>query len=283
MSIKILADSASDLTKDLYEKYDIDVMPLSVIMNDQEYRDRVNLDSNELMCYMEAGGVPKTSQVPYSIIEETFKDKCSNHETVIYIAFSSGLSGTYNTAKLVERQMKEVNPELDLTVVDSRSATLGLGLIVLSAAKMSRDGHSKNEILEKIEFNIDHIEHFFTVKDLNYLYKGGRIRKSQACFGNILNINPILCVDDGKLAIIDKARGRRRAIKKIIELVESEDYELQNQVIGINHGNDLAGVEYIMDLLKKKTNIGEIIINDVGCAIGAHAGPGFLGVYFINK
>lgn len=283
MSIKILADSASDLPNEIYEKYNIDVMPLSVIMDKQEYSDRIDLDSKKLFNYMESGGVPKTSQVAYTVIKQKFNELASYYDTIIYIAFSSGLSGTYTTAKLVEMQMKEINPDLDLIVIDSKCATIGLGLLVMDAAKMVQNGSTKYEVINRINFNINHMEHIFTVKNLEYLYKGGRIKKSEAYLGNMLNINPILCVKDGKLVALKKVRGRKKTIRNIVKILESRGDKLQHQIIGITHGNDLEEVEYLKNVLEKEYKISEIIINDVGSVIGAHTGPGFLGVCFLNK
>ena len=283
MSIKIIADSASDLPKEFYDSYNIDMLPLLVYVDAKEYRDGVDIHSSEVFEYMKDGGIPTTAQVPYSVFDSKFRKLAEEGGSYIYIAFSSELSGTYHTAKLVESEVKKDYPNLDLHIIDSQSATLGLGLIILKAIKMSNEGCSKEEILQTIEFYINHMEHIFTVDNLDYLYRGGRISRTAALMGTLLNIKPLLEVNEGKLIPIEKIRGKKRALKKLIDIVDERGANLQEQIIGLNHADNLETVNYIKSILQEKYGIKEFIINNVGSAIGSHTGPGFLGIYFLNK
>lgn len=283
VSIKIITDSASDLPKEIYERYNINVLPLLVYMDDTEYRDGVDILSPQLFEYMKKGGNASTAQVPYSVFDKKFRELAEEGGSYIYIAFSSQLSGTYQTAKLVESEIKKEYSNFDLHIIDSMSASLGLGLIVLKAATMASEGCSKEQILKTINFYINHMEHVFTVDNLEYLYRGGRVSKTAAFAGSLLNIKPILDVQEGKLIPIEKIRGRKRSLKKIIEIVGSRGEYLEEQIICINHADDIETAKDIKNILEEKYGIKEFIINDVGSTIGAHTGPGLIGIYFLNK
>jgi len=281
--IKIITDSASDLPKETYEGYCIDVLPLLVYMDDTEYRDGVDILSPQIFEHMRNGGKASTAQVTYSVFDKKFRELAEEGGSYIYIAFSSQLSGTYQTAKLVESEIKKEYPNFDLHIIDSMSASLGLGLMVLKAATMASEGCTKEEVLRTINFYINHIEHIFTVDNLEYLYRGGRVSRTAAVAGSLLNIKPILEVKEGKLVPLEKIRGRKRSLNKVMEIVDNRGVHLEEQIIGINHADDISTAEDIKNILEEKYGIKEFIINDVGSSIGAHTGPGFIGIYFLSK
>jgi len=282
MGVKIITDSASDLPIDIIEKYNIEVIPLLVHMQDKEYRDTVDIKPKEVYDYMRNGGTVKTAQIPYGVFNDKFREYASTGEQYIYIAFSSGLSGTYQTAKLVEKEIKEEYPDFDFDVIDTKCASLGEGLVVLKAVMMASEGCSKEEILKTVDFYKNHMEHIFTVEDLDYLCRGGRVSKTAAIMGNVLNIKPILDVEDGKLIPIEKIRGRKKSIKRMIEIVEERAPNLSQQVVGINHGDDIELAMFIKQKLEE-LGVKEFVISEVGASIGAHSGPGTLSIYFLNK
>ncbi|GFN35556.1 DegV family protein [Tepidimicrobium xylanilyticum] len=286
MLVKILTDSGCDLPKEIIEEYDIDVLPIVVIKDDKEYLDGVTMEPKTLYDNMRMGQVYKTAQIPPKMFEEKFEECAQKGKNVIYIAFSSGLSSTYQTSVLVRDSLKERYPSMNIDIVDSKSASIGFGLLVHKAAQMAKEGKTKEEILNMLDFYVEHIEHIFTVDDIEYLYRGGRVTRTQAFMGGLLNIKPILDIPrNGTLRPIEKVRGRKKVLARMIELMEERagHADLKSQVIGINHGDDLDGAMKLKRMIEEKFGCTQFIINMVGCAIGAHSGPGTLSVFFLNK
>ena len=220
------------------------------------------------------------------MFEEKFEELARKEESVIYIAFSSGLSGTYQTSVLVRDSLKDKYPNMDIDIVDSRSASVGFGLLVHKAGKMAKEGRSKEEILNMLDFYVKHIEHIFTVDDIEYLFRGGRVSRTQAFVGGLLNIKPILDIpEDGTLQPREKVRGRSKVMKRMVEIMGERgiNADLKNQIIGINHGDDIQGAMKLKEMIEEKYGCTDFIINIIGCAIGAHSGPGTLSVFFLNE
>lgn len=284
MSIKILSDSACDLPEDIISEYGIEILPIVVIKDDKEYLDKISIEPTEVYEGMRNGEVFKTAQIPPAIFMERFEDIAKKGDSAIYIAFSSGLSGTYNTSMSVKETIKEQYNDLDLDIIDTKAASGGFGLIVLKAAQMAKEGKSKAEILKVIEFYKENMEHIFTVDNIEYLFRGGRVSKTQAFVGGLLNIKPILNVENGNLVPIDKARGRNKAFKSMLEIIEdrSKNTNLKDQVFGITHGDDLEGALKIKDLISEKFGVDKFVINIIGSAIGAHSGPGTIALFFLK-
>ena len=286
MTVKILTDSACDLPEDVIKEYDIDVMPIIVIDDDTEYLDNVTIKPKTLYDNMRKGKVYKTSQIPVNTFQDKFEEIAKEGRSTIYIAFSSGLSATYQSAVLTRDNLKEEYPDLDITIVDSKAAALGHGLLVHKAAKMAKEGKSKEEILNMLSFYIDSIEHIFTVDDIEYLFRGGRVTRTQAFLGGLLNIKPILEVTkDGKLRPLEKIRGKGKVLKRMLELMEqrSKGADLSLQTIGISHGDNLDNALKLKNMIEEKYGCKDFIINHIGCAIGAHSGPGTIALFFLNK
>lgn len=282
----MLTDSACDLPEDVIKEYDIDVMPIIVIDDDTEYLDNVTIKPKTLYDNMRKGKVYKTSQIPVNTFQDKFEEIAKEGRSTIYIAFSSGLSATYQSAVLTRDNLKEEYPDLDITIVDSKAASLGHGLLVHKAAKMAKEGKSKEEILNMLSFYIDSIEHIFTVDDIEYLFRGGRVTRTQAFLGGLLNIKPILEVTkDGKLRPLEKIRGKGKVLKRMLELMEqrSKGADLSLQTIGISHGDNLDNALKLKNMIEEKYGCKDFIINHIGCAIGAHSGPGTIALFFLNK
>lgn len=285
MGVRILSDSACDLPKNILEEYNIDIVPIVVIKDDKEYFDGETITPQEVYDGMREGIVYKTAQIPPNIFNDKFEEYAKNDEDIIYIAFSSGLSGTYQTSVFVKEQIQEKYPNFKLEIIDTKAASGGFGLIVYYAAKMVKEGKSKEEVLKAIEFYRDHMESIFTVDDIEYLFRGGRVSRTQAFLGGLLNIKPILDVEDGKLVPIEKVRGKNKVFKAMLDLMEerAKDANLKEQTICITHGDNLEGTLKLKELITEKFGSETFLLNTIGAAIGAHSGPGTIALFFLNK
>lgn len=284
MSVKIITDSASDLPEELISKHDLEVLPLIVILEEQEYYDREDISSKELYTALRGGKLAKTSQIPPGRIKETFTNYAEQGQPFIYIGLSSEISGTYQSAAMIKNEVQEEFPDVHMEVVDSRGASLGYGLMAIHASELAKQGKSVDEILDSLkESYINHMEHIFTVDDLDFLQRGGRVSKASAFFGGMLKIKPILHVEDGKLVPIEKIRGKNKVYKRMVEIMEERGVNLQSQLIGISHGDDLESAEKLKDAIQEKYGGQDFIISEVGATIGSHSGPGTLALFFLNK
>lgn len=281
--MKIFVDSGCDLPKSYLDEHDVTLLPLTVLLDGKEYQDIVDIDSKEVFQAIRAGKQPKTSQVSPDRVLALWKDFAETGEDGIYIAFSSELSGTYQTSVMMRDQVKEGNPRMNLIVVDTRCASLGCGLVVQEAVRLRDAGEDVRTIERKVRKMAGNMEHLFTVEDLDYLAKGGRVSKASAFFGGLLNIKPLLHVESGRLVPIEKHRGRKKVFRRILELMEERGDTVSEQVIAISHGDDEAGAIELRDLIEEKFHPKEIQIHMIGSVIGSHAGPGTLAVFFLNK
>lgn len=283
MQVRILADSACDLPKGFYEDNHVTLLPLKVEINGNEYQDVKDISPKTVYNAIRSGAVPKTSQVSPMVFEETFTQMAKNNEDGIYIAFSSELSGTYSTAVMILDQVKEKYPNFQLTIIDSKCASLGLGLIVKEAARLAANNIPKEVIEADARFRSQHMEHLFTVDDLDYLAKGGRVSKASAFLGGLLNIKPILNVEDGKLVPIEKLRGKKKVFRRIMEIMNERGVNMAEQVIGISHADNEETAQEVKAMIEEEFHPIEVYITSIGSAIGAHTGAGTIAIYFLNQ
>lgn len=286
MSVKILTDTGCDLPKTIIEKYDIDVLPLTVINDGKEYLDEIDIEPREVYAGMRNGNTYTTAQVGPNILLDKFTSYAKNDEKVIYICFSSGLSGLFQTAKMLRDNLKLEYPNLDLDIIDSKAAACGFGLMVYEAAKMAKDNKDKAEIVETINYYVDHMKHVITVEEMTYLYRGGRIGPVQALAGGLLNIKPILGINNaGELIYQDKARGSKKLYKKIIHIMKKDDEfsDLKNQTIGMVHGDNLESAEQMKKLIEEEIKPKELIVHTLGTTVAAHTGPSIIGITYLRK
>lgn len=283
MTIKIFVDSACDLPLSYLNQHDITLLPLHVHINNENYEDLKTIDPATLYKKIRAGEMPKTSQATPRLMDKEFVALAEANQPGIYIAFSSELSGTYQTAMMIRNQVKEEYPQLDLTIIDSKAASLGYGLIVMEAVKQLQAGATKNQLIDTIQFHCKHMEHIFTVEDLQFLARGGRLSRASAFLGGLLNIKPLLHVEDGKLIPIEKIRGRKKLLKRMVDLMEERGEALDQQVIGISHGGNIDKANELKNLIRSRLNVKDIYINIIGSAIGSHSGPDTLALFFLNK
>jgi DegV family protein with EDD domain len=283
VSIQLLTDSACDLPKELLQKENITMLPLVVHIEDEDFYDTETIDSSKVYEVMRSEKVPKTSQVPPTRFQEAFLKLAEDKKEAIYIAFSSELSGTYQTASMIADQVREQYPDFKLTIIDTKCASLGMGLVVLKAAELANGDIHYEELVEKIRFYATHMEHIFTVDNLDYLARGGRVSKASAFVGGLLNIKPLLHVQDGKLIPLEKIRGRKKVLQRMVEVMKERGNDFEGQTIGISHGEDEETALFLQEKIKEQLGCDSFYISKIGSAIGAHAGPGTIALFFLNK
>lgn len=277
--IKLIVDSTSDIPKELIEKYDIRVLPVTVDINGIIYKDKVDL--TEEVFYekiKEKGVVPKTAQINPSVFEEVFEEEIKNGNDVICLTISSELSGTYNSANIAKNSIESKK----IHVLDSRSASFGFGMIAVELAKTIKENKTVDEVLAKANSLIQNQGVIGYVDSLEMLKRGGRISASSAAIGGALGIKPIVTIIDGKIESIGKARGRKGALKQIIASLNESKVD---EEIGlyIAHSNIEEGCDNEIDFLKKGGIDKKITTTFIGPAVGTHIGEGTFVVFYTKK
>lgn len=280
--MKLYADSACDLPLSYFEQHDVELLPLTVLLDGSQYEDLVEINSLEIFSNIRQGGQPKTSQASPDFMLKKWQQLAESGEDGLYIAFSSELSGTYQTGAMTINQIKEQHPRLNLAVIDTHCASLGYGMLVQEAVRLRSSGHTASEIEDKIRRMAAHMEHLFTVEDLDYLAKGGRVSKASAFIGGLLNIKPLLHVEDGKLVPIEKHRGRKKVLRRMIELMKERGDRLSEQTIAISHGDDIETAEEFKKMIEEAIQPKAVELYLIGSVVGSHAGPGTIAVFFLN-
>lgn len=286
MSFVLVTDSSANLPEYLIKKFDIKIISLSFFVDNEEYlsyKEDETTDISKFYKMMRSGKVIKTSLINEDTFIKNFEKYLKEGHDILYIGMTSGISGTYNASVLASDSLKEMYPDRRIVTIDSLSVSLGLGLLVYYAALLKEKGKSIDEIKEWIEENKLKMRHQFTVEDLMFLKRGGRIPATVAIIGSVLNIKPLLKVDKtGILVNIGKARGRKNSLDKIFETLECAE-DIENQYIGITHGDCIDDVNYLVNKIKEKYKPKDIIINYVDPVIGAHSGPGTMALFFLAK
>jgi DegV family protein with EDD domain len=278
--IRLYVDNACDLDTDFLEQLQVKMFYMPVTIKDKTYRDRLSISPPEFYRLIdEPGVIPMTAQITPAEFQEEFERVIGeSNDDIIYIAFSSGLSGTYQSA-CIARDM--VDPRR-ITVIDSRSASVGYGLTVVRAAQDIAAGKSREEVIAGINDNIARIQHIFIVGHFDMLKRGGRISATSAALGNLLNIKLIAHFIDGKIHPLEKVHGIKKAKKRMLDIMEERGYKLSEQLIGINHSNDPEGALEIKELIEDKFGCREFVISEIGAAIGSHVGSGTYSVFFLT-
>jgi len=286
VSTIIITDSCCDLSIDYVKENNIEIMPLTVNIKSTSVEDDLGqtIKHKEFYDLIRSGEVPSTSTVNTYAFEEKFKEYVNKGYSIIYIGFSSALSGCINSANIAKKVVDEEMKNADITVVDSKSASLGLGLLVFKANEMLKNGESKESIINWIEENKLKVNHWFTVDDLNHLKRGGRVSSTTAVIGTMLNIKPILHVsNEGKLIPITKVKGRKKSIKHLLEMLKERIVNPEEQVIFISHGDCLEDAEKLKELIINDVKVKDFVINNVGPTVGSHSGPGTLALFFLGN
>ena len=281
----ILTDSCSDLPADLVEELELEVLPLSFVMEGKEYfnyPDNRDIDPKDFYNMMRNGALGTTSAINVAIFTETMTKLVEQGKDVLCIAFSSGLSTTYQSAVIAAKDVMDAHPDSTVLVCDSRAASLGQGLLVYLAAQEKKKGKSLEEVRDFVEERKDHIDHWFTVDDLNHLKRGGRVSAAAALFGTMLQMKPILHVDDeGHLIPVSKVRGRKASINALLERMD--ELAVDPSVVFISHGDCFDEVEAMGRAIKAKYKVDKLVINYVGPVIGSHTGAGVIALFFQGK
>ena len=282
MSIKIVTDGGCDILKEKLEKLNVEMLPMYISNDEQIFFDG-ELSIDEMFSRMRAGEVFMTSQVSNQIYQETFEKYAAQGQEIIYISLSSGLSGTYDAAKLIADQVNEKYGE-KIHVFDSKLATAGLGYMVEKAAELANSGATFEQIMKLLEFYKRTIKENFSVTSLEFLMRGGRVSRSSAIIGGLLNIRPMLRVipENGKLEVIDKVRGDKNMVKKLLENLRPE---VLNQPIFIVYGDSEEYAIKVKNAIIKNFSMNpeNIRVEQIGHIIGAHVGPEFIALIHIDE
>ena len=285
----LLTDSSADLTAGLVEELGVEVLPLSFHMGEKTYRnwpDDREIDPHDFYDRLRGGEMATTSAVNVSDYTEAVEPLLRAGKDVLVVAFSSGLSATCNSARIAAQALSEQYPDRKIYVVDSLCASLGQGLLVWYAARMKAEGKSMEEVRDWLEENKLHLCHWFTVDDLHFLKRGGRISPATAVVGTMLSIKPVMHVDDeGRLIKVGTARGRNASLKALVDHMEETAIDPSAQTVFISHGDCLEDVNKVVEDVKRRFGIPaeRFVINNVGPVIGAHSGPGTVALFFLGS
>ena len=286
MKTILFTDSCCDLPLSFMKENNIQVMPIIVNINGEDIPDDLgrSISHKDFYSLIRNGKLPTTSQVNVDTFERNFRKYLSEGYSIIYIGFSSALSGCVNSARLAKEIIDEEIKDADITIVDTKSASMGLGLLLYYAANMLKEGKSKEDIVNWLEGNKLKVNHWFTVDDLNHLKRGGRVSSTVAIVGTMLSIKPIMHVDnEGRLIPISKVKGRKKSIKALCDKLKEKIVDSENQTIFISHGDCIQEAEILKELILSEVKVKEIIINNIGPAVGSHSGPGTLALFFIGN
>lgn len=280
----IITDNTVDMPQSFYEEHQLEYLYLPCTMDGQTYDKENKIGDKEFYEKMRAGSMPTTSQVNPETVKEVFRRYLKEGKDILHLAFSSGLSGTYNSCRIAAEDLMEEYPERKIEVIDTLAASMGEGLLVYKAVQLKEQGKPMEEVSAWVHENISHMVHVFTVDDLNHLHRGGRVSKMTAVVGTMINIKPMLHVDDeGKLIPVGKVRGRKKSLNALVDMMAERVGNYKNDIIFISHGDCEEDAQYVAKQVEKKFGIKKIVINYIGATIGTHAGPGTVALFFLGE
>lgn len=284
--IKIVTDSASDMPAWIEEKYQLKVIPTPVVINEVDYLDRVDIKTKEFYSLLDnKENDIKTYHINEYMFTENFRPYAQNGDEVLYLCFSTGIAGTFGAATLAYRNLLEEFPDFKMMIVDTHCASLGFGLLVYKLLLMQEQGAPDELIKEAALYYADnHIKHYFTVDTLYYLIKGGRIGRVKGSVGEVLDVKPVIEInEDGALRPLYTVRGRKKALKKILEEALKNRLDFSDTIVGIVHGEDEDSAALFEKIMREQISPARVLHSCVGCAIGAHTGRGTLGFVFTDQ
>jgi DegV family protein with EDD domain len=282
--LRIITDSASDLPKEYIEAHNLHVIPTPVVIDETDYFDGKTIQTKEFYNILDdTKRDVRTYHINPAMFEEAFLPYAQAGDSIIYICFSTGIAGTFNAANIAKTNVLEQYPDFDLTIIDSKSASIGFGLLVSKLVTMLEKGAPKKIIVEAADYFISHMHHVFTVHTLAYLIKGGRLSKFKGTIAETLDMKPILIVDkEGSLQVLKTVRGRKKSMKALIDYAKANGYDLPSQTLAICHGEDEDALQFLLGLADGELKPNDKLISTVGCAIGAHTGRGIVGLCFLD-
>ncbi len=282
----LMTDSSCDLPADLAAKMELTVLPLFVYINEKKYTnylDEREIAFSEIYAKLRTKCPAKTSAVNMNDFMGPMENLLKAGRDVLYIGFSSGLSGTYNAGAAAAQELADRYPDRKIYAVDSLCASLGQGLLIYHAWLEKQKGRSIDEVRNFTEANKLHLCHWFTIDDLMFLKRGGRVSGATAVVGSVLGIKPVMHVDnEGHLIKVSTARGRKASIKALADEAGKRGIDLRNQVIFISHGDCADEANYLGDMMRSRFHVKDVLVNYVGPVIGAHSGPGTIALFFMG-
>lgn len=286
ISFGIVTDSSANLTDEMIDKYGIDIISLSYRIGEEECQSYVKGEKTDLKQFYEKlrqGEVAETSLINMRDCENAFESVLQEGKDLLYIGFSSALSGTYNAASIVADNMREIYPQRKIYAIDSLAASMGQGLLVYHAVEQRLAGRSIDEVKDWLLENRLRLCHWFTVDDLMYLKRGGRVSVPAAVIGTVLSVKPVMHVDDeGKLVPVRNVRGRKKSLVALVDEMEKTCIDPTEQMVFISHGDSLEDAECVEKLVRERLNVRDVRINYVDPVIGAHSGPGTIALFFLG-
>lgn len=282
----ITTDTTCDLPEDYIKQHNIGLIPIYYNLNGTIYGDGNSQDPKSFYNIMRAGATPTTMAANPDIVKNFFIRLLDDGYDILHIAFSSALSGSCSVAEAAARELIEERPDAKITVVDSLCASMGEGLLVHKAVQQKAQGRSIDEVKDWLEANKLKICHMFTVDDLHYLHRGGRVSKSSAIIGSLINVKPVLHVNnEGRLIPLVNVRGRKKALVKLVDQMQEriKDSPIENDIVFISHGDCEDEAVMLADMIKERFGIENFMINYICPTIGSHSGPGTIALFFMGK
>ena len=283
MAIKIVTDSSCDLGINFIEENNIELIQLLLNLDGEIIKDDLgkSLGYREFYEKLRAGSMPSTSQINIYTFEEKFKELLDAGYEILYIGLSSALSGTFNSANMARNNILEENPNAKIAVVDSISVSMGLGMLIKKAYEMINEGKMLEEIVQWIEENKSKVIHAILVDDLKHLKRGGRLSASSAAVGTILNIKPLLKLNNsGAVEATEKVKGKKKALKRLASIVKEKAINIENEILYIMHGDALEEAQYLKEIILQELNFKDVKVEYIGTVIGTHGGPGTIAAVF---
>ncbi len=286
MAFKILTDSCCNLPEYMIDEFGLEVFPLAFMVDGREHQSYLKGEVTDLSKFydmMREGKVITTSLPNLDSARKLMAAQLEEGPDVLYLGFSSGLSGTFDAIRLLMDELASEYPDRKLYAVDTLAASGGQGLLVWHACQLARAGASVEEVRDWVEENKLHMAHWFTVDDLMFLFRGGRVSRTSAWAGTILNIKPVMHVDDeGHLIPLDKVRGRRKSLDALVEhMAQTGNAPLSEQMVFITHGDCLEDAQYLEGRVRERFGVADVMVNYVDPVIGAHSGPGTMALFFL--
>ena len=283
MSIKIITDSSCDLGINFIEENNIELIPLLLNLDGEIIKDDLgkSLGYREFYEKLRAGSMPSTSQINIYTFEEKFRKLLNEGYEILYVGLSSALSGTFNSANMARNNILEENPNAKIAVVDSISVSMGLGMLIKKACKMIEEGKMLEDIVQWIEENKNKVIHAILVDDLKHLKRGGRLSASSAAVGTILNIKPLLKLNNsGAVEVSEKIKGKKKGLKRLASIVKEKAINIENEILYIMHGDALEEAQYLKEIILQELNFKDVKVEYIGTVIGTHGGPGTIATVF---
>lgn len=285
MAIKFIVDSMCDTNSDILNRYEFDILPFPIILNDKTYFDGIDITPGMVVDFVNKNNklFPKTAQIQPMVIINAFEKHLKNGDDVIYLVLSSKLSGTYQTARLLAKDLLDKYPDRKITIVDSLSATTGSALILYQGLKLNKLNRSYEEIVETLTFLAQHAQIFFLVGDIKWLAQGGRISRNAAMIGDMLKIVPILYFKDGEILVYEKIRGQKKALKTLFSIVEDKMVN-REQVLGMIQSTAADLQDKARKYFEKELGLKNFMIPvGAGSTLTVHIGTNCLGIMFFDE